>query len=606
MTEKEFESLLTAYLDGSIQDDEIIELELAIQENHAFKTRFQEEFRLHTLMREAASTRCELNGLSVGRILLWPGMRSTSFCVATAASVACLLLSALLVIVLYDHSRGAESALGRFLQVSGTVRTTTVTEHHNLLVEDGQTVKEGDRIVCDPDMQSLIELTDGTLLSLVGGSAVTIQRNQSDDIEIFVEQGKVFFEVAEQDPNMQRVVVKTPQAVATVLGTLFSIEVETTWSRADVYEGLVHFRQEQTGDERDISEGQRAEAWADGTLQVHDLSCQGVVLGSPQMVLSPTDDMYTAEGRVNNNYQLYVEGGCRVTYLKFEVPRVETIHTARLHLTQLNDAGQGTLCFYEGSHSRWTEQDQGASHRPKLLREIARYSGVVSFGQMIEVDVSALITQPGPFTIIVALDSDGNDDIAFGSKETPTGPRLVINETLFMDGLQVSDTASGMARLVTSEWPNCTIIKPTDDVYLENRDRINREYLHLEKQRRTSFLRFEVSGKGIVQEARLQLHQARDCGSGTIRFYEGSHSNWTERDLTADKAPFLVREIAQYTGVVGPGDTISVDVSPLVTGPGVYTIIATLDTQGIGDIAFGSKESPVSPKLILKWCQKDQ
>jgi hypothetical protein len=606
MTEKDFESLLTAYLDGSIQDDEIIELEKAVQKSHTLKTRFQEEFRLHTLMREAALTRRELNRLSVGRILLWGEKHNISFCVATAASAACILLSIILVVVLYGHSRDSRPVLGRLLQVSSTPHTTTGTEHH-LILKDGQTVNEGDRIVCDPDMQSLIELNDGTLLSLEGDSIITLQRKQTDDVEIFVERGKVLFEVTKQDPNKHHMVVRTPQTTTTVLGTLFSVEVQNTWSRTDVFEGLVHVRLNQTGDEHYITERQRAETLADGTLQVQELSQQEVFLGTPQLVLSPTNDMHTVDGRIENADLLYVEGTRHVIYLKFEVPMLEnTIHAAKLHLTQYRDVGKGTLCFYEGNHSNWTEQDQTADHLPKMVREIARFSGVVGIGQTIEVDVSDLITLPGLFTIIITLDVNGNDDIAFGSKELPIGPRLVINEPIITKGPQVSDIASGTDRLVTSQWPNCTIFKPTDDVYLQNKDRINREYLHLEKQRRTSFLRFEVSGQGVVEWAKLQLHQLLDHGSGTIRFYEGSHSDWTERDLTAYSAPFQVREIARYTGTVGPCDIISVDVSALVTGPGVYTIIATLDTEGEEDIAFGSKESSVSPKLILRWRQGDQ
>jgi ferric-dicitrate binding protein FerR (iron transport regulator) len=604
MIEREFESLLTAYLDGNIREDELVELERAVQENPRFKGRFQAEFRLQTLLHEAACARRELTGLSAGRILRIGRRWTASQGVAVAASAACLLFAVLfLAMLLHNPPRRRQPAIGRFLQVGGVVRTAAEGHATNLLVRDGQPVLEGDRIVCDSAMRSLIELTDGSLLCLEGGSAITVERNQSDDIEIFLDRGRVLFEVARQDPNAHRVVVRTAQATATVLGTLFSIEAQDTWTRADVYEGLVHLRQDQTGDVVHVASEQCAEAWSDGFLQVHELSQRRGILGSPEMVLSPTDDMNTHEGRPENERWLYVEGGRRVTYLKFDVPHIETIRTARLQLTQMFDVGKGTLSFHEGSHSRWTELDQSMEQTPTPLREIARHTGVVGINQTVEVDVSELITGPGTYTIIVMLDAAGNDDISFGSKETPIGPKLILNEKYSARSPQVAGIVPNDAGAV-GESSRYTVLSPTDDAYLEDGKLFNRQYLHLEKHRRTVFFRFEVPDNGPVQEARLQLSQTLDTGSGTIQFFEGSHSNWTEQDLTAERAPTPVREIARYTGIVGPYDTISVDVSDLIAGPDVYTIIATLDAQGISDVAFGSKESPMGPRLAIRWQQE--
>jgi ferric-dicitrate binding protein FerR (iron transport regulator) len=593
---------LTAYLDGHIQDEEIAELGRAIQEDPRLKARFQTELRLQTLMREAACARRELNGLSAGRI--GPVGRQWNFPLwtALAASAACICFVVLLVFILQGRSHRAQPPIGRFLQVGGAARAPAGTASANLLVRDGQPVLEGDRIVCDANMRSLIELTDGTLLCLEGGSAITINRNQADDVEILVDRGKVLFEVTKRDANESRVVVKTPQATATVLGTLFSIEVQSSWTRADVYEGLVHFRQDQTGDEVQIGEEQCAETWGDGFLQVHELSYRGAALGSPEMVLSPTEDLYICDGRSINEDRLYVEGERRIIYLKFNVPQMKTFRTARLQLTQMFDVGKGTLSFHEGSHSRWTEQDPSMGERPRSLREVGRYSGVVGVGQTIDVDVSDLVKHPGLYTIVVALDSAGNDDIAFGSKEGPCGPKLILNEQW---GPRDLDAVRTVQRDAAAQASPYTDLPPTDDAHLENGRRVNRPFLHVEEHRRMIFLRFEVPDQGVVQEARLQLSQTMDTGSGTIQFFQGSHSNWTELDLIAERAPKPVREIARYTSVVGPFDTISVDVSDLVVGPGVYTIIATLDARGVNDIAFGSKESSVGPRLAVKWRQVD-
>jgi hypothetical protein len=602
MTEQEFNSLLTAYLDGDIRDEDLIALEQAIRNNPALKKQFQTEVRLHALIHEAALTQQELKGFGTGKILSWTPQRPLSVYVTVAASAACLGLAVLLGMLLQDQRRDAP-VIGRFLQVSGHIQSVTDTDRTNLFTKDDQIVKEGDRITCDPGMQSLIELNDGTLLSLEGGSILTIDRNQADNIEISVEQGKVLFEVAEQDPTLHHVIVKTPQTVATVLGTLFSVEVQDSWSRAEVYEGLVRVRQEETGDERDVGKGQRVETWADGFFQVDALTHQRTVIGSPQFILSPTDDVYIQNRQVVNKRTLYVEGQRRLTYLKFDVPLIDTIRTARLHLTQLGDVGRGTLRFYAAAHNNWSEQDLNAEQFPGTVQEIARYSGVVGLGQTVALDVSKMMTQTGLFTLIVSLDTTGSNDIAFGSKESAQGPRLVLNEHYSHLGSGIPSTRAHPAPAGLSD---STILAPTADVTIEDGQPRNDHHLYIEKQRRISYLRFEVPGKRTVHKARLLLRQTFDTGSGTIRFFEGSDSNWTEQSITIQTTPQPVREIASCTGIVGSEDTIDIDVSSLVTGPGAYTLIIKLDEGGDDDIAFGSRESAVDPKLIVTWEPKEQ
>lgn len=599
MTAQEFHSLLTAYLDGTIADEDLVALEQAIQANRAHKEQFQTELRLHTLMREAAQTQCALKGMSAGKILpLVP--KRLSLYVAVTASAACLVLATLLGMSL--HRNAQKPIIGRFLQVSGGAQVNSHTDRQHLPAKQDQPIKAGDRIECDPGVQSLIELNDGTLLSLDGGSVLTVNRNQADNIEISVERGKVLLEVAEQDPNLHHVIVKTPQTVATVLGTLFTVEVQETWSRAEVYEGLVRVRQEATGIERDVSKGQRADAWADGFFQVDELSHQRTVIGSPQIILSPTDDAHIQNRQVINRRTLYVEGQRRLTYLKFDVPPIDTIHTARMHLTQLGDVGRGTLRFYTATHNNWSEQDQNTGHFPDTAQEIARYSGVVGLGQTIAVDVSNLITQAGRFTLVISLDATGNDDIAFGSKESAQGPRLLLNEHYSHPG---PDGSPHLAEQMPAGPSDSTILAPSADVTIEDGEPRNNHHLYIENQRRVSYLRFQVSGKRSVQAARLLLRQTFDTGSGTIRFSAGSHANWTEQTITASNAPQTVREITHCTGIVGTRDVIDIDVSSLVSGPGAYTFILTLDEGGDNDIAFGSRESAADPKLVVTWGPKE-
>jgi len=56
--------------------------------------------------------------------------------------------------------------------------------------------------------------------------------------------------------------------------------------------------------------------------------------------------------------------------------------------------------------------------------------------------------------------------------------------------------------------------------------------------------------------------------------------------------------VGKKTGPVGAGETIEIDVTPLVTGDGAYTAVLTLDRGG-NDIWFGSTGSSHPPRLIV-------
>jgi len=143
---------------------------------------------------------------------------------------------------------------------------------------------------------------------------------------------------------------------------------------------------------------------------------------------------------------------------------------------------------------------------------------------------------------------------------------------------------------------------PTDDAHLQDGELANLPHLRVEGQRRTIYLKFDIpDNKRIIREAKLQLTQMIDVGSGTLKFYEGSHTDWSEHNLSMRQAPWPLREVGRHTGVVGLNQIVEVDVSELIHRSGLYTIIVTLDEFGDNDIAFGTKKSPLGPKLIVDY-----
>ncbi len=121
-----------------------------------------------------------------------------------------------------------------------------------------------------------------------------------------------------------------------------------------------------------------------------------------------------------------MEGGRRTAYLRFNVPAVAELQSAKLRLTQKIDPGSGTLEFSAGDHSDWAEDNLTRKNAPNPTGQSVRRSGVVQRHEVIEVDVAELITASGHMTFVINLKETGGNDIWFGSKESDTPPQLII------------------------------------------------------------------------------------------------------------------------------------------------------------------------------------
>jgi hypothetical protein len=142
--------------------------------------------------------------------------------------------------------------------------------------------------------------------------------------------------------------------------------------------------------------------------------------------------------------------------------------------------------------------------------------------------------------------------------------------------------------------------QPTDDAYLQGTTRFNDNYLKVEAGSRVSYLKFTVSGlSGPVQSAILRLQENGDVGNGTLRVHRGSHNNWTETTLSTANAPVGMGQVGTFTGAVGSGQIVSIDITPLITGNGAYSVVLNKDAGG-SDIWFGSGESTRKPQLVIE------
>jgi hypothetical protein len=112
-----------------------------------------------------------------------------------------------------------------------------------------------------------------------------------------------------------------------------------------------------------------------------------------------------------------------------------------------------------------------------------------------------------------------------------------------------------------------------------------------------SYLRFSVSGvSGTISRARLRLYPNSSSSTG-YQAHGSSDTSWGELTITYANAPAFGAVIVS-SGAFTSGAYTEVDVTPLISGDGVYTIVLT--GPGTTAISLGSRESPNPPQLLIE------
>lgn len=143
------------------------------------------------------------------------------------------------------------------------------------------------------------------------------------------------------------------------------------------------------------------------------------------------------------------------------------------------------------------------------------------------------------------------------------------------------------------------------DTYIEGSSPNNNSHLKVEAGRRVIYLKFKVSGiTDNVTSAKLSLKCQEDSGKGKIRFYRGSHNNWTETSLNNTDKPAVETEVGSLSGSYKENSIYEFNVTDLFleSGDGVYTLVGEMDAGG-NDVWFSSKEGPAAPLLTVKYNQ---
>lgn len=423
MTDERFNELKAFYFDGDITEKDMGQLHQAIGDCSRYRKRFQEESRLHVLMREAMSEDVELNTFFHDVVSKSNHESYPLFRILSAASAVIIISYILISIYISKTGLDGKIRMGTCMYISGSGIVQVERNARRFALLPDMPLQVGDRVICDSKMQVMLRLSDDSILSMEPNSSLTLVSVQP---LVKLEHGEVLFEISERQEDSPAFEVLTNRSKVDVMGTVFTLEA-SDHTQLKVYEGSVNFTRHSDNASVQVNSEQMASTSTTTLAAEKNLSVSTLTQPVSVVSLLPTDDVTLELGKRITGREIKVEGKRRKAYLRFEVPELETIHSAKLRLTQEIDPGSGTLRFFNGNHSDWTENNLTKSKAPVPVGKAVLRTGVVQRHEVIEVEVSKLISEAGAaITIIISLDEIKGQDIWFGSKESSNPPQLIL------------------------------------------------------------------------------------------------------------------------------------------------------------------------------------
>lgn len=259
------DELIAAYLVGELADAERLQLQELLRHDPAARQRFARLCRDDVVLREVARTApssqrrertaTPRRGRRIASPRLVRGRRRVSAIpLWTMAALAAGLAVAVIVLMQPRQSVVPSS--------SATMVAEILSAGDSSLV-DGRPLVAGERLAAGVTLTARSDvsvrlLADGSELTLTAGARV---RLAAGEVRAHLEQGRITARVAPQRTG--RFTIVAPQASATVLGTVFTLDADGVATRLAVDEGLVRFAP-LTGSVVEVSAGAGATADAGG------------------------------------------------------------------------------------------------------------------------------------------------------------------------------------------------------------------------------------------------------------------------------------------------------------------------------------------------------
>jgi hypothetical protein len=196
------------------------------------------------------------------------------FLAATAAAAACVVLF----VVPALQKPSSPVAIAHI--VHGAPRAALIRQQTQVTPADGADVFAGDELRVPADATVTVAYPDSTRVTLgeagvpTDGDAVRLAASVVFDTaksgaRLFHKAGLLAADVSKQ-PAGKPMVIRTPHAMATIVGTRFTLAVKTDMTRLDVTEGIVRLSRHDGSGSLDVAAVGAAMAYADGKLAMAD------------------------------------------------------------------------------------------------------------------------------------------------------------------------------------------------------------------------------------------------------------------------------------------------------------------------------------------------
>lgn len=428
LLQQDFEKLLAAYFEGELDDDELVKLVEAIRQTPGHRRRFQRELRLHTLMRESASVLLEEKGADKLLPIASEPRRVAWWQVASVA--AALILGVFLLQSVWNQSAKTNLAgVGHCLHVSESNEAIVWRDGVSSELTGKTTLQAGDRIESKNQGQASLKLDGIGILTLQDRTELVVLP-ADDPAKVVIQKGLVLIDADKREPGTPPILIRTPKAEIEIMGTVFALEVISTATRVRVHEGQVRYADRSSKQSVEVDAGEYCVTGKDKLVAIDQGHLSPGALMPGQFRLAPIADACSDGPRFLNDPYLKVEKNRRSSFLKFEIPTGGEVLEAKLRLTQSVDPGRGRLKVWAADNDNWSEQSLTRETAPTPAREVTRYDGWVSLGQVIELDVSSLVQDAGVYTLVITLENLKSNDIWFGSKESLTPPELILTRRM--------------------------------------------------------------------------------------------------------------------------------------------------------------------------------
>jgi hypothetical protein len=234
-------------------------------------------------------------------------------------------------------------------------------------------------------------------------------------------------------------------------------------------------------------------------------------------------------------------------------------------------------------------------------------------GKAVTIDLNGEVTddgKPGARLASHWSKASGPGDVEFEDTAAPQTKVILHGAGEYVLKLTVSDGKQSAEAAVTIlvepfQAKVTRSLKATDDAYIEGANVFSNQHLKVEGKRRITLIKFELQGlPPNILDAQLRLTGGADPGSGTLRVFRGSHSDWTGTTLKKNEAPTLGELLATQSVKIAQGDSVTIPVLPMISGDGTYTLIVTLDDGG-NDIWFCATGTEHGPELLITFEDPD-